>query len=234
MLRPRIRHHRTASGAPGVPARHRRAHLSLHNSLLRDTPLRDTQGAAILEFAISLPLLVVFVVGIYDFSGAFNEKQKIEQAAQEGAIIAGSQPMSDIASSNGNPTSLQAVTTAVFNSLAASGVLPNANTGTCNPPGTVTATSGIKWTYEIQGCSNNPPSTATGCMGDGTDTLWIEINRGWVVQGGGSSPAVVGSRITVSYDYDWRFNSAIQLLFPGAGYAARTCIAESSSVHNQM
>ena len=43
---------------------------------------RDEQGAALLEFAISLPLLVVFIVGIFDFSGAFNQKQKIEQAAQ--------------------------------------------------------------------------------------------------------------------------------------------------------
>ncbi len=59
--------------------------------------LRDTQAAAILEFAVALPILVVFVVGIYDFSGAFDQKQKIAQAAQEGAIVAGAQPMSDFA-----------------------------------------------------------------------------------------------------------------------------------------
>src|SRR6202050_4691031 len=95
--------------------------------------LSAEQGAALLEFAITLPLLVVFVVGIYDFSGAFNEKQKIEQAAQEGAILAGSQPMTDIAASSSatptNPSSLLAVVDAVFDSLAASGVLPNANQG---------------------------------------------------------------------------------------------------------
>src|ERR1039457_3313949 len=97
--------------------------------------LKDAQGAAILEVAISLPLLVVFVVGIYDFSGAFNQKQKIEQAAQEGAIFAGAQPMSDIEPANANPDSLQPVVVAIFNSLAASGVLPNANTGgTCTMP----------------------------------------------------------------------------------------------------
>ena len=45
--------------------------------------LHDVRGSALLEFAITLPLLVVFVVGIYDFSGAFNQKQKIAQAAQE-------------------------------------------------------------------------------------------------------------------------------------------------------
>src|SRR5713226_7938321 len=89
------------------------------------------EGAALLEFAIVLPLLVVFVVGIFDFSGAFNQKQKIEQAAQQGAIIAGAQPMSDIASGNGNPDSLQPVVTAVFNSTVASGVVPQ---GTCAPP----------------------------------------------------------------------------------------------------
>src|ERR1700681_2614330 len=90
--------------------------------------LRETQGAALLEFAISLPLLVAFVVGIYDFSGAFNQKQKIEQAAQEGAIIAGAQPTSDIASATA-PASLQPVVAAIFNSLAGSGVLTKANQG---------------------------------------------------------------------------------------------------------
>src|SRR6202163_1493794 len=95
--------------------------------------LREAQGSALLEFAIVLPLLMVFVVGIFDFSGAFNQKQKIEQAAQEGAIISGAQPMSDIQTVHTNPDSLQPVVTSVFNSLAASGVLPK---GTCNPPGT--------------------------------------------------------------------------------------------------
>jgi Flp pilus assembly protein TadG len=94
--------------------------------------LRESEGAALLEFAIVLPLLMVFVVGIFDFSGAFNQKQKIEQAAQEGAIIAGAQPMSDIASGNGDPDSLHPVVTAVFNSLVGSGVLAK---GACVSPG---------------------------------------------------------------------------------------------------
>ncbi len=143
--------------------------------------LREVQGAALLEFAITLPLLVVFVVGIFDFSGAFNQKQKIEQAAQEGAIIAGAQQMSDIASTTSDPESLHPVVIAVFNSL---------------------------------------------------DNLVITINRGWV--SASSSPAAVGTRVTVVYPYHWRFNSVIQLLFPGAGYAAITNLTESGTVHNQM
>jgi Flp pilus assembly protein TadG len=172
--------------------------------------LRDVQGAALLEFAISLPLLVVFVVGIYDFSGAFNQKQKIEQAAQEGAIIAGAQPTSDIASPSA-PDSLLPVVAAVFNSLAGSGVLQG-----CTLPATATGT-GLASTYKINGCP---------------DQLVITINRGTVVNS--VSPALVDTSIQVQYPYHWRFNSVIQLLIPGASYAATTQVTESATVHNQM
>jgi Flp pilus assembly protein TadG len=172
--------------------------------------LRDAQGAALLEFAISLPLLVVFVVGIYDFSGAFNQKQKIEQAAQEGAILAGAQPTSDIASPT-PPDSLLPVVAAVFNSLAGSGVLQG-----CTLPAAATGT-GLSSTYKISGCP---------------DQLVITINRGTVVNS--VSPAVVGTNVQVQYPYHWRFNSVIQLLIPGANYAATTQVSESATVHNQM
>src|ERR1019366_2216982 len=175
--------------------------------------LRDVEGAALLEFAISLPLLVVFVVGIYDFSGAFNQKQKIEQAAQEGAIIAGAQPTSDIASPAA-PDSLLPVVSAVYNSLVGSAVVP---TGTCSPPGTATGPIGLAWTYTLAGCPDN---------------LVITINRGTVVNS--VSPALVGTSVQVQYPYHWRFNSVIQLLIPGASYAATTQVTESATVHNQM
>jgi Flp pilus assembly protein TadG len=203
---------------------HRRERVRCSKSVRSAAPgavslLRDAQGAAILEFAIALPLLVVFVVGIYDFSGAFNQKQKIEQAAQEGAIVAGAQPTSDIASPTA-PDSLLPVVTAIFNSLVASGVVPS---GTCTPPGTVTIHTGVAWTYSISGCSGAYPG----------DNLIITINRGWVSVAP-PTPLSVGSSVQVSYPYHWRFNSVIQLLFPGASYAATTQVTESASVHNQM
>ncbi|MGA2234962.1 MAG: TadE/TadG family type IV pilus assembly protein [Terriglobales bacterium] len=181
--------------------------------------LLDAQGSALLEFAITLPLLVVFVVGIYDFSGAFNQKQKIEQAAQEGAIVAGAQPMSDIQAGNANPDSLQPVVTAVFNSLVGNGVLPS---GTCTPPGTASGPVGLAWTYTISGCSGAYAG----------DNLVITINRGWVSASG--PPAAVGTIVQVAYPYHWRFNSVIQLLIPGVSYAAVTNLTESATVHSQM
>ncbi|MGA7078911.1 MAG: TadE/TadG family type IV pilus assembly protein [Terriglobales bacterium] len=189
--------------------------------------LQDAHGSALLEFAITLPLLVVFVVGIYDFSGAFNQRQKIDQAAQEGAIIAGAQPMGDIASSSSaptNPSSLQPVVTAIFNSLAAGGLLPNANQGTCGPPFTPSGQAGLTWTYTISGCS-----AVTG------DQLVITVNRGWVSGSGTDGATVaVGTIVTVQLPYHWRFNSVIQLLIPGANYAATTQVTEVSTVHNQI
>ncbi|MGA2965301.1 MAG: TadE/TadG family type IV pilus assembly protein [Terriglobales bacterium] len=198
---------------------------------------RDARGSALLEFAITLPLLVVFVVGIFDFSGAFNQKQKIEQAAQEGAILAGAQPMSDIqpgSRSSAAPASLQPVVTAIFNSLVGSGVLPNANVsgGSCMPPFSGSWTSGLTWTYTISGCS--------GASANGTDNLVITIDRGWVCGSGSAGacpsgpPFAVGTMVKVDYPYYWKFNSVIQLLVPGANYAAITQVTESATVLNQM
>ena len=184
--------------------------------------LRQTEGSAILEFALTIPLLVVFVVGIYDFSGAFNQKQKIEQAAQQGAIVAGAQQTTDIDTANTNPQSLLPVVTAVFTSLMGSNVIP---TATCASPGIVTQPSGLTWTYTISGCN----------AANLSDNLVITINRGWSTPGASSSsPAVVGTIVTVTYPYHWRFNSVIQLLIPGASYSATTLLTESANVHNQM
>jgi Flp pilus assembly protein TadG len=184
------------------------------------TRMKDTQGAALLEFAIALPLLVVFVVGIFDFSGAFNQKQKIEQAAQEGAIVAGAQPMTDIGA---NPESLQAAVNAIFNSLSNAGVLAKAGSGSCKMPPAAPTQAGLTWTYTISGCSS-----VSG------DNLVITINRGWEAATSSAGLAAVGTAVTVVYPYRWRFNSAIQLLLPGASYAAVTQLTEKATVHNQM
>jgi Flp pilus assembly protein TadG len=179
---------------------------------------RKEDGSSLVEFAISLPLLVVFVVGIYDFSGAFNQKQKIEQAAQVGAIIAAGTPNGDIESATSNPDSLQPVVSVVFNTLADANVLPLANQGGCKPASAVvTGPAGLTWTYTISGCP---------------DTLTIKIDRGWV-PATGVTPVSVGTQLTVSYPYQWRFNSVIQLLVPGASYAATTLLTETATVHNQ-
>ena len=181
--------------------------------------LRDeVGGSALLEFAIVLPLLVVFIVGIYDFSGAFNQKQKIEHAALAGAVIAGAQATSDIGTTTTNPDSLQPVVEVIFRSLDEDNLLPLADQGTCRlVSATATKTGVLIWTYTISGCP---------------DTVTIVIDRGFVPVTSDTTKTI-GSRVQVTYKYRWRFNSAIQLLFPGASYAATTDITETATVHNQ-
>jgi len=179
---------------------------------------KRSEGSALLEFAIVLPLLVVFIVGIYDFSGAFNEKQKIGHAAQEGAVVAGAQPMTDMdPGSTTPPDSLRPVLEVVFNSLSANNVLPPGGTiGGCTV--TPTHVNQLKWSYSISDCS--------------TDPLVIVVDRGVLVDPG--PPASIRTTVKVSYPYHWRFNSVIQLLVPGAAYAAVTDLSETATVHNQM
>lgn len=188
----------------------------LFGNFVTKCDLGQERGSALLEFAITLPLLVVFLVGIYDFSGAFNQKQKIEQAAQEGAIVAGAQPMSDIdpnTQTPPGPVSLQPVVAAILNSLTGANVILQDECSSSTPH----HDSAVQWTYTFSGCP-----------------LTITINRG-LTGGAGTveSPATVGTEVTVSYPYQWRFNSVIQLLVPGAQYAATTNLTETATVHNQ-
>jgi len=192
---------------------------------------KRTEGSALLEFAIVLPLLVVFIVGIYDFSGAYIQKQKIGHAAQAGAIAAAGQPTGDMDPTIGNPESLQPVVNVIFNSLAAEGVLPLANQGNCKPAAAIVSNSALKWIYSISDCWNYPADATPGCVSDPADKLRITIDRGRVEA---TPPVTVGTQVEVSYTYHWRFNSAIQLLIPGAGYSAKTCLSETATVHNQM
>ncbi len=88
--------------------------------------LGDTRAAQIVEFAVALPLLVVLVVGIFDFGFAFGVKQKITNAAREAARVAASQPTIDLSLTRGGgcgaPTSICAIRDVVNNYLAVASV----------------------------------------------------------------------------------------------------------------
>src|SRR5229473_8654510 len=78
---------------------------------------RDDAASQIVEFAVALPLLAVFVVGIFDFSGAFTLKQKLTNAARDGARVAAAAPANDLG--NPVPTSVDLAFRVVDNYLQA-------------------------------------------------------------------------------------------------------------------
>jgi len=173
----------------------------------------DADASQLAELAISLPLLVVFVVGIFDFSAAYNLRQKLETAAAESAIAGAAQPPVDLDQPTPpGPTSVRLVADVALNYLIYEGVLPNATQGGCiltNP-----GQAGLVWTYVLTGCP---------------DTLTITVDRGHIMSPGGTQPRVVGTQVTLSYPHQWQFNKVIGLITAQVGALPATISASANA-----
>ncbi len=125
--------------------------------------LAGNEGAEILEFAISLPLLLVVAVGVFDFGSAFTVKQKVGNVALQGARFASNQPTTDLslAGACGAPASICSVRDVVESNLVASR-LNDCGLGTVNGTGS----GSLAWTFTAN----------AGCGG----TLTLTVERGYV------------------------------------------------------
>jgi Flp pilus assembly protein TadG len=175
--------------------------------------LRETDAAALIEFAVALPLLIVLVVGIFDFGGAFNLKQELSNAAREGARFGASQPSNDLLLAN--PRSVDAVRNVV------DAYLLKAKINDCSLNSAAQAGGApLTWLY-----------TTTGtCAG----ALVLTISRGVSVQTTVSGATVIMpcTTVQISYPYQWHFNNVIQLIVPGASYAGVSQIPTDATAIN--
>jgi len=185
----------------------------LHLTLLRLTrqASRDNRGAQLVEFALSLPLLVVFVVGIFDFSGAFTLKQKLTNIARDAARTAAADPASDVYQfSTSVPVSVSDAYQTIDNYLATNRINDCGTTA-----GSFSFTAPATWTYS---------STGHGCPGNG---LTIIINRIYYFPANGAAQApnvnctstavngqtiVISTCVSIQYAYQWRFGRVASLL----------------------
>ena len=183
--------------------------------------LAGSEGAEILEFAISLPLLVVVVVGVFDFGSAFTVKQKVGNTALEGARVASNQPTSDLSLGGacGAPPSICSVRDVVDSNLVASKLN---DCGLATAAGT--AGTPLAWTF----------TTNTGCAG----TLTLTIERGKTYPATLPNPpfqanyTIETTRVTLSYPYQWQFNRVIPLVAPSANYPATSQINTIAIMQN--
>ena len=200
-------HQRTKSSESRVPS-------SFFSELAERLPWREERAAQIVEFAVALPLLIVFVVGIFDFSSAFTLKQKLTNIARDTARTAAAEPTSDLGNptGTGNPVPLS-VSDAFY---VIDNYLKQNNINDCGisvsnytNPGTLT------WKFSVPATSSSPCG------------ITIIVNRGYyfplpflnqppgpdcTVHPNPGSAQMVGTCISVQYTYPWRFGQAASLL----------------------
>ncbi len=138
------------------------------------------RGAELVEFALVLPLILLLLVGIFDFGSFFALRQKMTNAAREGARIVVSTPLSDMSCSTTTPCSIVAAASAVVQYMDNAGASLS-----CIQPASPTTSAGLMWTYS---CANGAS---------------LVINRGYSfpVPGPAVAPA---TQVTLVYPIEWR------------------------------
>src|SRR5580692_878019 len=177
--------------------------------------LRETEAAALIEFAVALPLLVVLVVGIFDFGGAFNLKQELNNAAREGARFGASQPTNDLGQTNA--PSVNAVRYLVDS------YLQTAHINDCG----LNSDSTTTWAFAGGDLDWHFSATANGC------TMTMDVIRAVPFQMtiGGNTVHTLCTSVQISYPYQWHFNNVIQLLVPGANYTLGNIQSNATAVN---
>lgn len=175
----------------------------------------DTSGSQLLEFAVALPLLVVFVVGIFDFGGAFNLKQMLNNIAREGARFASNLPTNDL-DALGTPQSVTAIRDLVVTHLQTARLNDCGLAGQAGVNGPPTT-----WTYTAAGGGCPAPLLLT-----------VERSYSFTTVVGANTFNVISTRVSLKYPYSWHFNKVIQLLVPGATYLGVTQINTDATVPN--
>jgi len=177
--------------------------------------LRGAEAAALIEFAVALPLLVVLIVGIFDFGGAFNLKQELNNAVREGARFGASQPTNDVSVLILKPPSVNAIRFLVDAYLQTAKINDCGLSSIPEPP----QGGGLAWIY----------TASSGCAG----TLTLTISRSVPVPEtiGGATVNMLCTQVQISYPYQWHFNSVIQLLVPGANYTFTNITSDATAAN---
>jgi Flp pilus assembly protein TadG len=173
--------------------------------------LGGDEGAQLVELAVILPLLMVIIVGIFDFSQAFNLKQRLGSAAFQGARVGSSEPTADL--SQATPMSVTAIRDVVDT------YLKRAEIDDCGLSAVSASGPPLTW-------------TATGACTSGTFTLTIQRGQAFPA----TIPPVtyiVSTQVTISYPYRWLFNRVIGLVVSGASYAGVSQLTTTAIVPNQ-
>jgi Flp pilus assembly protein TadG len=170
------------------------------------------RASQIVETALSLPLLVLFAIGIFDFSSALSLKQKLTNAAREGARVAASDPATDLNASL--PVSVSDAFQVVDNYLLSTKVN---DCGLSTPAPTQT---GLTWS-----------STTIGtCLGSG---ITVSVNRGCTstIAVNATTVHLIGTCVLIAYPYTWKYGGVAGLF--GASFAGPSTINTAAGAFSE-
>lgn len=172
----------------------------------------EERGSQIVEFAIGLPILVLVMVAVFDFSGAFNLKQRLATSVSATARLGAEQSASDLSAAP--PPSVTALRDFAAQSLTAAGI------NDCGLATAAATLSGFRqWTYTGATCASSA-------------TLVVERQYTYPVVVGVNTINVQATRVTLTYPYQWRLGSVVRLLAPSASFAGPTTLSVTSVVAN--
>lgn len=184
----------------------------------------DTRGNQLAEFAVTLPLLIVVAVGIFDFGAAFTVKEKLVSIAQTAARVGASQPSNDL--NVGGTACAQLVSVCAIRDVVDQALL-DSNLKNCGlrTKAPAVGPGSLTWTITANtGCSPTP--------------LTLTIERGYVYTTTLAAPfnntplQIEATRVTLTYPYQWQLSKVLSLLRGNfTGPAQLTTVAVMQNVN---
>ena len=172
--------------------------------------LRGREGSQILEFAMVLPLFLVFALAAFDFGQVFALRDKLDNSAREGARLASEQTLFTEVSNGPPSANTTAVAQSVFDYLLQAQVVRGCSLNGGKNSGA------FAWTFSAKKCA---------------DDLTITVERNVLVAMNGGEVSM--SRITVSYPAHFLFfHTIIGLLAPGATYSSTFVLTPQAVMQN--
>jgi hypothetical protein len=168
------------------------------------------RGAALVELALIVPILVMLVVGIAEFGFGYRDRLTVQTATRTGARVGsslGDDPQADYNILQGVRSALGSISTTnidkiiVYKSATADGAVPS----TCLTSGSQAGSCNV---YDASALT--APSTSFGCGSGDLDTSWCPTSR-VVLQAASSGPDYLGVYLQVRHNFFSGFLGTRQL-----------------------
>jgi Flp pilus assembly protein TadG len=175
---------------------------------------RGERGAALTEFALMLPILIMLAIGILEFGLGWRDSMTVSNTLRAGARVgsnAGNDRLADFNTIEAVESAIKAIPNTqilrliIYKSTTANGSVP-ANCLSVTAPGGVNGSCNVYSAAQISSLTA-ADFTGTTCSGSAPDRYWCPTDR---ISQQASGADYLGVYLEVDHDY-------VTKLFPGGG-----------------